>query len=198
MKLDEAVDLFTQAINLGSYNMESRNDAYFWRGESYYRKGEYQQAISDYRTYLNNTRQRNTDMYALAHYNLGYCYFKLKEYGEAENRFRQYINLESSQQAPALADAYNRVGDCLYQKRQFTQAEENYSRAAQLQPSAGDYSVYQKGFLLGLQKDYRGKISAMDRLIRDYPESQYVDDALFEKGRSYVLLENSSQAAQAF
>ncbi len=38
----------------------------------------------------------------------------------------------------------------------------------------------------------------MDRLLRDYPESQYVDDALFEKGRSYVLLENSSQAAQAF
>ena len=38
----------------------------------------------------------------------------------------------------------------------------------------------------------------MDRLLRDYPESQYVDDALFEKGRTYVLLENSSQAAQAF
>lgn len=49
-----------------------------------------------------------------------------------------------------------------------------------------------------MQKDYRGKISAMDRLLRDYPESQYVDDALFEKGRTYVLLENSSQAAQAF
>ena len=198
MKLDEAVDLFGQAINLGSYNMESRNDAYFWRGESYYRLGEYQKAISDYRTYLNNTRQRNTDMYALAHYNLGYCYFKLKEYGEAQNRFRQYVDLESNQNAPALADAYNRIGDCQYQNRQFAQAEENYSRAAQLQPSAGDYSVYQKGFLLGLQKDYKGKINMMDRLIRDYPESQYVDDALFEKGRSYVLLDNSSQAAQAF
>ena len=198
MKLDDAVDLFTQAINLGSYNMESRNDAYFWRGESYYRQGEYQKAISDYRTYLNNTRQRNTDMYALAHYNLGYCYFKQKQYGEAQNRFRQYIDLESNQNAPALADAYNRVGDCLYQNRQFAQAEENYSRAAQLQPSAGDYSVYQKGFLLGLQKDYKGKINMMDRLIRDYPESQYVDDALFEKGRSYVLLDNSSQAAKAF
>ena len=198
MKLDEAVDLFGQAINLGSYNMESRNDAYFWRGESYYRLGEYQKAISDYRTYLNNTHQRNTDMYALAHYNLGYCYFKQKEYGEAQNRFRQYVDLESNQNAPALADAYNRIGDCLYQNRQFTQAEENYSRAAQLQPSAGDYSVYQKGFLLGLQKDYKGKINMMDRLVRDYPESQYVDDALFEKGRSYVLLDNSSQAAQAF
>ncbi|EJX03368.1 tetratricopeptide repeat protein, partial [gut metagenome] len=69
---------------------------------------------------------------------------------------------------------------------------------ARLQPSAGDYSVYQKGFLLGLQKDYKGKISVMDRLINEFPESQYVDDALFEKGRSYVLLENNRAAASSF
>ena len=198
MELDKAVDLFSRAISLGAYNLESRNDAYFWRGESYYRQGEYNKAISDYRTYLNNTRQRNTDMYALAHYNLGYSYYKLKEYGEALNRFRQYVNLESNQQTPAYADAYNRIGDCLFHNRQFAMAEENYTRAAQLQPSAGDYSVYQKGFLLGLQKDYKGKISVMDRLIREFPESQYVDDALFEKGRSYVLLDNNQAAAASF
>lgn len=198
MELDKAVDLFSRAISLGAYNLESRNDAYFWRGESYYRQGEYNKAISDYRTYLNNTRQRNTDMYALAHYNLGYSYFKLKEYDEALNRFRQYVNLESNQQTPAYADAYNRIGDCLFHNRQFAMAEENYTRAAQLQPSAGDYSVYQKGFLLGLQKDYKGKISVMDRLIREFPESQYVDDALFEKGRSYVLLDNNQAAAASF
>ena len=198
MELDKAVDLFSRAISLGAYKLESRNDAYFWRGESYYRQGEYNKAISDYRTYLNNTRQRNTDMYALAHYNLGYSYFKLKEYGEALNRFRQYVNLESNQQTPAYADAYNRIGDCLFHNRQFAMAEENYTRAAQLQPSAGDYSVYQKGFLLGLQKDYKGKISVMDRLIREFPESQYVDDALFENGRSYVLLDNNQAAAASF
>ena len=198
MELDKSVDFFSRAISLGAYNLESRNDAYFWRGESYYRQGEYNKAISDYRTYLNNTRQRNTDMYALAHYNLGYSYFKLKEYGEALNRFRQYVNLESNQQAPAYADAYNCIGDCLFHNRQFAMAEENYTRAAQLQPSAGDYSVYQKGFLLGLQKDYKGKISVMDRLIREFPESQYVDDALFEKGRSYVLLDNNQAAAASF
>ena len=198
MELDKAVDLFSRAISLGAYNLESRNDAYFWRGESYYRQGEYNKAISDYRTYLNNTRQRNSDMYALAPYNLGYSYFKLKEYGEALNRFRQYVNLESNQQTPAYADAYNRIGDCLFHNSQFAMAEENYTRAAQLQPSAGDYSVYQKGFLLGLQKDYKGKISVMDRLIREFPESQYVDDALFEKGRSYVLLDNNKAAAASF
>ena len=51
MELDKAVDLFSRAISLGAYNLESRNDAYFWRGESYYRQGEYNKAISDYRTY---------------------------------------------------------------------------------------------------------------------------------------------------
>lgn len=198
MKMDEAVDFFTRAIGLGSYDMEARNDAYFWRGESYYRQGEYGKAISDYRTYLNNTRRRDTDMYALAYYNLGYSYFKLKQYEEALNRFRQYIDLEENRQAASLADAYNRIGDCLYQNRQFAMAEENYTRAAQLSPAAGDYSVYQKGFLLGLQKDYKGKIDAMDRLIREYPQSQYVDDALYEKGRAYVLLENTGAALQAF
>ncbi len=198
VKLDEAINYFTRAIDLGTYNQQARNDAYFWRGESYYRQGKYQQSISDYRTYLNNTRQRNSDMYALAHYNLGYSYFKLNNYNEALTRFRQYTSLESNQQAATYADAFNRIGDCLFYNRQFAQAEENYNKAAQILPSAGDYSIYQKGFVLGLQKDYKGKIREMDRLIRDFPESQYVDDAMYEKGRSYVLLENNTEAAGTF
>ena len=198
VKLDEAIDYFSEAIKMGVYDTEARNDAYFWRGESFYRKGEYDIAISDYRTYLNNTSQRSGEMYALAYYNLGYGYFKKKNYDEALNRFRQYVNMVSDQQTASCADAYNRIGDCLFHSRQFAAAEENYNKAAQLLPSAGDYSVYQKGFVLGLQKDYRGKISTLDRLIREYPESQYVDDALFEKGRAYVLLGDDNQAAMAF
>lgn len=198
MNLDEAEDYFSRSIALGTYSPEARSDAYFWRGESLYRKGNFAKAAADYNTYLNNTRQRNTDMYALAYYNLGYSYFKQNQYNEALSRFRQYVNMESNQQAAAFSDAYNRIGDCLFYNRQFADAEAAYSRAATLQPSAGDYAVYQRGFLLGLQKDYRGKINTMDRVIRDYPQSQYVDDALFEKGRAFVMLEDSKGAAEAF
>lgn len=198
VKMDEAIGYFTRAIDLGTYNPEARNNAYFWRAESHYRKDDFQKAVSDYRTYLNNTRQRNTDMYALAHYNLGYGYFKQQNYNEALTRFRQYTGLEKNQKAATLADAYNRMGDCLFYTRQFAQAEEHYNRAAQVSPAAGDYSIFQKGFVLGLQKDYPGKIREMDRLVRDFPESQYVDDALFEKGRTYVLQEKNSEATTAF
>lgn len=198
MNLDEAEEYFNKAIALGNYNTEARNDAYFWRGETAYRKGFYDRAAADYTMYLNNTQLRNSDMYALAHYNLGYSYFKQNLYNEALSRFRQYVSLEKNQQSAAYSDAYNRIGDCLFNNRQFVDAETAYARAATLQPSAGDYAVYQRGFLLGLQKDYRGKINSMDRLIREYPQSQYVDDALFEKGRAYIMLEESKGAAEAF
>lgn len=197
-QMEEAIDRFSQAIEMGVYKEEARNEAYFWRGESYYRLNNYRQAISDYRTYLNNTRQRNTDTYALAHYSLGYSYFKEKDYPEALSRFRQYTDLESNRQSASYADAFNRIGDCLFHNRQFAQAEEQYSKAAQILPSAGDYALYQKGFVMGLQKDYQGKISMMDRLISEYPSSSYVDDALFEKGRAYVLLDNNTAAARSF
>jgi TolA-binding protein len=198
MTMDEACRLFTQAIEMGAYNVESRNDAYFWRGESYYRQGLYQNAIADYRTYLNNTRQRNTDMYALAYYNMGYAYFKQQRYDEALKNFRQYVELERNQTGDACADAYNRIGDCLFYNRRFAQAEESYTRAASLQPATGDYSLFQKGYISGLLKDYRSKIAVMDRLVSDYPNSRYAPDALYEKGRAYVLLDNSQAAIAAF
>lgn len=198
MDMDEAINYFTRTIQMGTYNEEARSDAYFWRGECYYRNGEYTNAISDYRTYQNSTKQRRTDMYALSYYNLGYCHFKQKEFDIALSRFRQYTDTERNHASASYADAFNRIGDCLFQNRQFAAAEESYSKASEILPSTGDYSVYQKGFVLGLQKDYQGKIRAMDQLIRNYPESQYVDDALFEKGRAYVLLENLSAAEQTF
>ena len=120
------------------------------------------------------------------------------DYPAALSRFRQFTDLESNRQSASYADAFNRIGDCLFHNRQFAQAEEQYSKAAQILPSAGDYALYQKGFVMGLQKDYQGKISMMDRLISEYPSSSYVDDALFEKGRSYVLLDNNTAAARSF
>lgn len=193
-----ARDWFEQTIAMGSYDPASRDDAYFWRAEVDYRMDDYERSIDGFRTYLAHARQRGIQADPLAYYNLGYNYFKRKDYDEALNRFRQYVNQERDQRQPAVADAYNRIGDCLFNDRQFAAAEENYNRAVGLQPSAADYALYQKGFVMGLQKDYTGKIRVMDQLIRDYPQSQYADDALYEKGRAYVLLENNAKAAEAF
>ena len=193
----KAIDYFNQAIAMGARDRAIYNEAYFWRGETYYKQNEYSKAAADFQTYLTNGA-RQTETYLLASYNLGYAYFKQRNYSQALTAFRQYANSERNTSALSLADAYNRIGDCQFQNRQFAAAEESYQRAVSLQPSAGDYALYQRGFVLGLQQDYQGKIAMMDRLIREYPTSQYVDAALYEKGRSYVLLETYNSAANAF
>ena len=197
--IDKAIQYFNQVITLGNrYDKEAYNNAYFWRGESYYRQNNFSQAISDFQAHLNNTTNRSSETYSLTHYNLGYCYFKQHNYNTALTSFRQYVSLERNNSATSLADAYNRIGDCQFHNREFAAAEQSYTKAASLQPSLGDYALYQKGYVLGLQKDYKGKINTLDRLTREYPESQYIDDALYEKGRTYMLLETYNMAEKAF
>ena len=194
--MDTAIDFFNQAIELGSYDNEARDNSYFWRGESYYRQGRYTEAISDFNTYVSRSSSSNTS--PLAYYNIGYCYFKRQVFDQAIISFRRYVTLERNQTSNSYADAFNRIGDCLFYNRQFAEAETNYSRAASLQPSFADYSIYQNGYVLGLQRDYRGKIRMMDRIINEFPSSQYVVDALFERGRSYVLLDMFNDGARSF
>ena len=191
-----AISYFNQTIELGSYDNEARADAYFWRGESYYRLGRYTDAIADFNTYI--TRSNSSNTVALVYYNIGYCYFKRQDFDQAVISFRRYVTLEKNQSSNSFADSYNRIGDCLFYKRQFAEAETNYSRAASLQPSMADYAIYQNGYVLGLQRDYRGKIRMMDRVINEFPSSQYIDEALFERGRTYVLLDMLNDGARSF
>ena len=198
-EINRAIGYFNNAISLGDYyDRDTYSNAYFWRGESYYRQNNFSQAISDFQAHINSTTDRSSETYSLTYYNLGYCYFKQQNYSAALTAFRQYISLERNNAAISLADAHNRVGDCQFHNREFAAAEQSYTRAAALQPSLGDYAMFQKGHVLGLQRNYQEKISALDRLIREYPESQYVDDALYEKGRTYVLLETYNTAENAF
>ena len=194
--MEAAISYFNQAIEFGDYDSEARANAFFWRGESYYRIGRYMDAISDFNTYV--TRYNSPNLTSLAYYNIGYCYFKRQSFDQALISFRRYVSLERDQSSKSYADAYNRIGDCLFYNRQFADAGTNYNRAASLQPQSADYALYQNGHILGLQRDYRGKIRMMDRVINEFPSSQYVDDALFERGRSYVLLEMLNEGAQSF
>lgn len=200
IEMEKAIDYFDQTIELGNYDNEARANAYFWRGESYYRLEKYSNAISDFNSYQSLLRYdtSSSDAHSLVYYNLGYCYFKRQDFEQALVSFRRYVTLERKHESKAFADAFNRIGDCLFYERKYDEAETNYFRAVSLQPSSGDYAIYQRGFVLGLQRDYNGKISMMNRIINEFPTSQYMDDALFERGRTYVLLEKYDEGAVSF
>ena len=196
--MDNAVDYFNQSIAMGNYDGRVRADAYFWRGEANYRLGKYHDAIADFDMYQNVARRNESESYSLVLYNLGYCYFKNRDFNRSLTFFRRYVTSEQNQSLNSFADAYKRIGDCLFYDRQFAEAEINYARAVALQPETADYAMFQQGIVLGLLRDHAGKIRMMDRIINEFPLSQNADGALYERGRTYVLLDRYNDAASSF
>ena len=195
---EQAIGYFNQSVAIGQYNRQTKADALYWRGESYYRLNRMTEAARNFREYLQLTEQTNNEMYALVNYNLGYTAFHQKDYAQARNWFLKYIQLEKGENRTALADAYNRIGDCFLNERNFDEAKHYYAQAESMNASSGDYSFYQLALVSGLQKDYSGKITLLNRLAGKYPTSPYVINALYEKGRSYVLMNNNNQAIASF
>lgn len=191
--MNEAVQHFNNSIGMGNYDAKARNNAYYWRGESWYRIGNYINAANDFRQFTQNVAPADEN-YATGWYNLGYALFKQQNYGQAVTAFERYLSTETNRKKNEYADALNRVGDSYYFNRSFSEAERYYSQAADVNPGAADYAAYQRAFVMGLQRNYQGKISALDNLMRQYPNSQYFDDALYEKSRALTMLGSENEA----
>lgn len=190
---NRAIGQFDDCINMGNYDTKSKNEAYFWRGETYYRLNNNLKAATDYRTYISQSGAA-AENYTSALYNLGYSYFNQKQYNDALKTFGQYISQEKNRNNLTYSDAFNRMGDCYLYSRNFSDAERMYSQAASSGNQGAEYADFQKAFVMGLQHNYNGKIAALDAMIRKYPNSQFVDDALYEKSRALVMLGREQDA----
>ena len=189
----QAIDFFDKSINMGNYDKNARTSAYFWRGESKYKINNFSAAAADFQSFTQEA-SRTDENYALGFYNLGYSRFKQNQYAAARTAFQNYVAAQSNKDTPEYADAHNRIGDTYYFSRNFADAERYYSAASNLNPASADYAAYQRAFVMGLQRNYEGKISALDKLMSAYPNSHYYDDALFEKSRALVMLNRENEA----
>ena len=143
---------------------------------------------------LNLATDKSGQQYGLALYSLGYTQFKRKNYDDALGWLMKYVKRADESEKQMVADAYNRIGDCQFYVRGFDEARQSYAKALQLEPGLGDYSLYQEGFVKGVQRDYMGKIQSLNDLITKFPQSQYIDDALYEQGRAFIMLEDNANA----
>jgi TolA-binding protein len=193
-----ATDYLTRSIAIGQYDSQTKANALFWRGEAYYRLGDAASSRRDITQFTQQTTDRTDETYALAHYDLGYINFDAKQYSAAKSKFASFIDLTDNSNTAITADALNRLGDCYLYERDFGNATSMYARAESADAASGDYSFYQLALVEGLQKNYAGKITTLNRLVGKYPNSPYAIDAIYEKGRAYVLSGNNAQAINSF
>ncbi len=194
----QAIDLFDLSLKHSSYSSELNARALFWKAEAQYRLGDYQNSAGAYSRFLKTAGAFSLIEYKEAEYNLAYAWFKLEDYSQAVNHFRNFINSNKSQRSERLADAYNRVGDYYFLNTQYPLAIENYQQAFEMKAYNEDYSLYQIAFCQGLEHNQQGKINSLQRLQEGFPDSEYVDDALYELGRAYERLGESSNAIRHY
>lgn len=195
--ISEAADWFAQAIKAGNYAPEYRARSIYWLGECCYRNKAYKEALKCYNQFLNIDITTDATIVALAQYNKAYCYFKTKRYDEALTAFDNFIRNKKADKA-LLIDANSRVGDCYFHAEEYTTAEKYYSAAANLKGRGSDYAILQQAVVAGVRKKNKQKISLLQKLISDYPQSEYNEEAYSELGQTYIAIDSPTEAINTY
>jgi TolA-binding protein len=198
LKLQDAVICFDKSLNNAKYNASYKALSLYWKGEAYYRLRRYSEALENFNQFILSPGSIISDEFNSAHYNIGYCHFKLKDYKNAITWFRKYVDTQKSAPNKLLSDAYVRIADCYFISKDYTNAIDYYDNVIKTNITDVDYSLFQKGFANGLLKNYKEKNLALNTLIKEYPNSAFCDDGLYELGRSYTMINENDSAIASY
>lgn len=193
-----AVDMFDKSLTYKNYNRNLMSRAVYWRGESFYRLGQYENAIKDYELFTGLPGAGLLPESSMVRYNLGSAYFNIQDYTNALSNLRAFDENATKVSPEVLADAKNRIADCYYISTDYKSAISYYEKVIDYGFKDADYAMYQKGFSLGLMNDQKGKVSTLSSLAQKYPSSSLIPNAIFERGRAYVVLEDFKNGESDF
>ncbi|NVJ86075.1 MAG: tetratricopeptide repeat protein [Algoriphagus sp.] len=174
-------------------------EAHFWKGEIYSASGELDQAIQSYQKALQLGRTTSSAYLSKSLYGLGYAYFNSKNYREAEFQFKTYTDrLRNRDDKENYDDALLRLGDCYYVQKRFSESEATFQQAISERNTGIDYAYFRLGVVQNFQSKNSEALRNLDQLIANYPNSLYLEDALFQRGQILMEELRYSDATFAF
>ncbi|MDR1680087.1 MAG: tetratricopeptide repeat protein [Prevotellaceae bacterium] len=194
---EQAAHRFSESLSTATSNFKDAQ-VYYWRGESYYRLGEYDKARKDFIEFPTRRGAAEFSDRELVNYQIAYTFFQQKNYKEAASYFKKYIDSENSSSTANYTDALDRLGDCYFAQRDLINAEKYYTQSFSTGGKNGDYAAFQRAIVQGLRRNYNGKITGLQNLMKFYPKSEYCDDAYYEMARAYVLIDQKDKALEAY
>ncbi|PIF06288.1 MAG: hypothetical protein CSA36_02385 [Draconibacterium sp.] len=198
LSYNQAIENFDLSLENSSYDKQISARALFWKGEALYRVGDYSSSINTFTRFLLTTGASSAPEYNDAEYNLAYAYFKNNNYESAASHFRKYVTANQNYRSEKLADAYNRIGDFYFLKTNYKKAIQNYQQAYSLNTFEPDYALYRIAFSQGLLRNESDKMANLEKLLKQYPESDYEDDAIYELARAYERTGENLKAIKAY
>lgn len=189
----DAVDAFEISLK-NNYDPKLKASALFWMAEGFYKLGDYDNADNFYSDFLSSSFATSLEFYEKGFYNVAYTHYERKSYSSAIFWFQEYLDHASPKNAGLISDANLRIGDSYFIQKKYTNAIKFYDEAANTSLSNEDYATLQSAISYGLLGDYKKKSRKLKTLVKDNPSSVYLDDALFELGKTEDLLGNADEA----
>lgn len=201
-----AKNLFDRSLQ---FPMDTKTKALttFWQGDIAHREDQYETSIRKIDQFMTMaktlTGMPDESSIFTANYIQGYNYLKKENYAAAVGFFDEAVagikrnkafikNTEVSNKV--LGDATVRAGDCYFKRNNYNKAADYYDEAINNRYTGFDYALYQKAVIEGLRGRTTEKILALERIPRDFPNSEYADDALFQLGITYQEINKLNNA----
>lgn len=179
----------------------------YWLADLAHKDEEYNKSIRQMNQFLTLAKSLNglPDESSLftGSYVQGYNYLKEKNYPTAYDFFietvegikrnRSFIR-NAELKNDILGDAIMRAGDCLFKRNKYNSAVKLYDEAINRRYKGYVYAIYQKAIIEGLRGNTTDKIIALERISKDFPNSEYSDDALYQLGVTYQEIGQFSKA----
>jgi len=195
-KYNEALNLFKSSLK-EPRDPEFVTKATFWKAETEYNLGDFNEALLDFKAFANSTNAASMPEMKNLDYNLAYTYFKLKDYTKASEYFKKFLSFNSDD-ALRRNDAYLRLADGYFVSSNYTKAIAAYDSAIKINEIETDYAAFQKAMSQGYLGKSKDKISELNSFIKRYPKSALRDDAMYELANSYVKTNSTDKAMRAY
>lgn len=177
--------------------------ARYWLAETYYRNGDYAEAVSTAKSLYNISALEGTQEGSLIPYNIGYAYFRLEDYDQAVKWFGEYSRQQTGTYTRSATDfrkdALTRIADCSFIRGDYVAAAESYGAVADGYRNPDDiYPYWQAAVSYGLGGKLKKKIERLSEVKDASPESEHYAGAMLDLGRSYVEAKDAVSADECF
>lgn len=171
-------------------------EASFHVAESHYAKKEYAEAAKLYEQAVQTT---NADLAEKVHYKLGWAHYQLGHYQPSLEQFQ--AQLAANPDGKLASDAWFMKGECLFRLQDYAQALPALIEAGRRGDSSPQIAVLRQlhAGQAALQLDKASEsVAFFDALIEKNPESSYLAEAHFERGRARQKLNQIAEAVADF
>lgn len=152
--------------------------AQFLKAEAYSAMGQLDRAAPVYNQLAKDPKAGVYGQKSL--YALGYIQYNQKNYKAALTHFRDFLAKPQGIDSQMLEDATTRLADCYLAEKNYNEAMRTYERVSTAGKVDNDYALFQKARTMVYMNNESQAKGQFEQLVKQYPKSSYVDDALFQ------------------